>query len=38
MYNIKFVNAQKAQVSYDFKSIKHKLLKTKAATGVLISP
>ena len=31
MYDIKFVNAQKAQVTYTFKSTKHKLLKTKAA-------
>jgi hypothetical protein len=31
MYNTKFVNAQKAQVTYNFKSIKHKLLKTNGA-------
>jgi len=31
MYNIKFVNVQHAQVTYNFKTIKHKLMKTKAA-------
>jgi len=31
MYNIRFVNAQQAQVTYNFKITKHTLLKTNAA-------